>query len=441
MVTKAETRKKKIFVVGSDPYNVGLIKELDQNDEWDVISTVSWEETQPPSEHFDFEDLLTRARAVIEEHGGKPDAITGYLDFPTSALVSLLSKEYKVACASPESVARIEHKYWLRMIQKKVMPDQTPEVRAINPFDPDAARREALPFPFWLKPVKGHSSILGFLVEKQSDFDEALHECRQKIHLFGDPFNRFLDHVEGIEELGGVDGNFAVAEQLIAAERQFTLEGYMLQGEIHIYGAVDSLREGKANSSFSRYQYPADLPEEVIANATKTTHAILREAGYDNAPFNVEYFWDPNSGALHLLEINPRISKSHSPLFKMVDGMTHNKIAIDLSMGRKPRFPHRKGKDAIAGKFMFRSYETDGLLLRVPNEKEIADLKRILPDAEIKVLVGPDTRLSQMPYQDSYSHELAEIFLGGNSEEMIEDAYARCIDSLEFRIKPMPVSS
>ena len=27
---------------------------------------------------------------------------------------------------------------------------------------------------------------------------------------------------------------------------------------------------------------------------------------------------------------------------------------------------------------------------------------------------------------------------GGNDEEMIEDAYSRCIDSLEFRIKPMP---
>ena len=36
------------------------------------------------------------------------------------------------------------------------------------------------------------------------------------------------------------------------------------------------------------------------------------------------------------------------------------------------------------------------------------------------------------------SRELAEIFLGGNDEEMIEDAYSRCIDSLEFRIKPMP---
>lgn len=437
-MTKSNNGKKKIFVVGSDPYNLSLIEGIEHGGDWDVIPTVTWEETQPPSGRFDFEELLSRTRTVIEEHGGKPDAITGYLDFPTSALVSLLSKEYGLPCASPEAVARIEHKYWLRMIQKKVMPDRTPEVRAINPFDPEGAQKNLLPFPFWLKPVKGHSSILGFLIEKQSDLDSALHECRQKIHLFGDPFNRFLDHVDGTEELDSVDGNFAVAEELISAERQFTLEGYMLKGEINIYGAVDSLREGKANSSFSRYQYPADLPEEIVANATELTHAILREAGYDNAPFNVEYFWDPESGALNILEINPRISKSHSPLFKMVDGMPHNKIAIDLSMGQKPRFPHRKGKDAIAGKFMFRSYESDGLILRVPNDKEIGELQRILPDAEIKILAGADTRLSEMPYQDSYSRELAEIFLGGKDEEMIEDAYSRCIDSLEFRIKPMP---
>lgn len=430
--------KKKVFVVGHDPYNLDLMKHADKNGEWDLLPTVSWEQTQPASGRFDFDWLVNCARATIEESGGKPDAIVGYLDFPTTAIVSVLSKEYGLPFASPEAVAKIEHKYWMRLIQKKVMPESTPKCVAINPFDVESAKKNAPAFPFWLKPVKGHSSILGFLVEKQSDFDKALHECRQKIHLFGEPFSSFLDHVEGTDELNGVDGNFAVAESLISAERQFTLEGYMQKGEITIYGAIDSKREGAANSSLSRYQYPGDIPEHVVEMASKITHKLLREAGYDNAPFNVEFFWDPETDALNILEINARISKSHSPLFKMVDGISHHKVAVDLSMGRKPQMPYRKGKDAIASKFMFRSYESDGLITRVPTEKEVSDLKRILPDIEVNILAEHDVRLSEMPYQESYSYELADIFLGGSDEEMIEDAYVRSVDSLEFRIKPLP---
>lgn len=433
--TQADNGKKKIFIVGADDYNLALIKKIPGSENWELIRTLEFSDVQPANGSIDFDELYDRAKSIIDAHDGKPDAIIGYLDFPVTSLVSLLRRDYALPGASPEAVAKCEHKYWALEQHQATFPDSTREFRALNPFQPEDAKKDALEYPFWLKPVKGHSSVLGFLVEDEDGFDHALQACRQKIHLIGEPFNAFLNK---LEERSEIDGNFAVAEQLISAPRQFTLEGYVWQGETRIYGVVESLREGANASSFSRYQYPADLPEEVIERATDITSKMMKTIGYDGSPFNVEFFYDPENGTLNLLEINARISKSHSPLFYMVDGAAHQKVAVELSMGLEPEMPHREGKDAIAGKFMLRSFEADGIVKRVPSAEEIAELKRILPDIDANVLVTKDQRLSDVFFQDSYSYELADIFLGGQDEDMLDDAYHRVLDSLPIYIKPLP---
>ena len=168
------------------------------------------------------------------------------------------------------------------------------------------------------------------------------------------------------------------------------------------------------------------------------TKLIMRQIGYDNAPFNIEFFWNPETDNLQILEINPRISKSHSPLFHMVDGASQHKVAIDLALGRKPDMPQRQGREEIAAKFVLRSFEADGLIRHVPTQEEIDALERLLPDIEFNVLVRNGDQLTQLPFQESYSFELAELFLGGSNEEMLEDAYLRCLHSLPILIQPLP---
>ncbi len=436
--TKSGSGKKKVFVVGADDYNLSLIEKIPGAQDWELIRTLEKRDIRPRSGRIDFDELYAQAKSIIDGHGGKPDAIIGYLDFPVTSLVPLLRRDYEMPGASPEAVARCEHKYWARLKQKEVLPENTQRFEAINPFEPKKAKENAPHYPFWLKPVKGHSSVLGFMVEDEEDFNEALHACRQNIHVIGEPFNAFLEKLDDLSEIDGIDGNFAIAEELVSATRQFTLEGYVWQKQTVIYGAVESLRQGKHTSSFSRYQYPADLPDAVIEQATSVTARMMDAIGYDGSPFNVEFFYDPPSGALNLLEINARISKSHSPLFHMVDGAAHQKVAIELSMGIEPEMPRGAGKDDIAGKFMLRSFEADGIVKRVPSAGEIAKLKHILPDIDVNVLVEKDVRLSDMFFQDSYSYELAEVFLGGHDRDMLEDAYHRVLDSLEIYIKPLP---
>jgi len=437
-VGKSRKKRKSVCIVGSDDYNMELIRRSVGADQWDLKSVLAWQDVQPSTGRIEFIDLYRQAKKIIDNHPEPPDAIIGYLDFPVTSLASLLNRKYGLIGASPEAVARCEHKYWMRLCQSRVMPDETPQFAATNPFSPEEASRVVPDFPFWLKPVKSHSSVLGFLVRDRGDLEAALHACRKKIHYFGEPFNEFLERLDDTSEIDGIDGNFAIAESLISTSRQFTLEGYVYRGDVTVYGAVDSHRGGVYSSSFSRYQYPAQLPDKVVKRSTRQVGKLLGIMKYDNAPFNVEFFWDPGTDDLHLLEINPRISKSHAPMFLMVDGASHHKAAIELALGKKPSMPRGKGGDALASKFMLRSFEADGIVRRVPSRQELEELSRILPAMEANILVQPNIRLSSLFYQDSYSYELAEVFLGGRDEEMIEDAYNRCCDSLEFRIQPMP---
>ncbi|MFC6655264.1 acetyl-CoA carboxylase biotin carboxylase subunit family protein [Roseibium salinum] len=429
-------------MVGTDDFHQKLIGKIPEAKDWRLVPVLHRTEVQPEHGLFEFDVLYNRARETIDDLDQAPDAIVGHLDFPVTALVSLLCRHYGLPGASPEAVARCEHKFWMRKLQREVMPETTPKVRALNPFSTEAQQAPPLPYTFWLKPVKAHSSKLGFKIRELFEYERALHACRQAIHFYGEPFNTFLGHLSKDAKIPKeANGNHAIAEELISEERLFTIEGFVHQGETVVYGAIETLRTGQHMSSLSSYHYPAELPDDVIEDARVIVDKVLKRIGFDSDVFNAELFLDPISNTLRLLEINPRISKSHSPLFHMVDGASNHRQAIQAALGERPKLPEGKGKDEMAAKFMVRSHEADGIVRRVPSDTEVNELRKLLPDLMVQVLIKEGARLSDLSDQDSYSYELMDIFLGGNNTEMIRDAYERCRDSLGFLIQPMPRES
>jgi len=148
----------------------------------------------------------------------------------------------------------------------------------------------------------------------------------------------------------------------------------------------------------------------------------------------MEFFWDRQSDAVRILEVNARISKSHSPLLSMVDGEAHQQVAIDMALGRRPDPPRRKGPHALAAKFMERVF-TDGVVERAPGKTDIARFQERFPEGMVRILVEDGQRLSRLQYQDSYSFEVAEIFLGAESEEALLAAHREAVRLLPFRIR------
>ena len=427
---------KQIIVVGLDDGHLEQLKALPEADDFQFQPLLTRDEvkqqTQAPVEW-----LLSEGVQQLRDRRGEVDAVIGYWDFPVSTILPILRRAAGLPGPSLEAVLACEHKYWSRRLQSEVAAEHTPPFCAIDPFADDPLSRIDVDYPFWLKPVKAVLSNLGFRIENAIDFSEAIERIRSDIHRWGAPFNLILEHANLPEGIAAVDGYRCIAEGLISAEHQATQEGWVFRGEVLIYGTIDSQRTGPAGSSFDRYQYPSRLPSEVLERMSEISRRVIGHIGYDNGPFNIEYFWDPDSDRVWLLEVNPRISKSHAPLFRLVDGRYHHQVMVDLGLGGRPRFHPGEGDCRVAAKFMVRRF-CDEIVERVPNADELAEIEAAIPHLQIHIEVEPGKRLSELRDQDSYSFQVAVLFIGAADEPEREAKYDDCMRRLPLEFAPLP---
>ncbi len=423
------------FVVGLEPFNEALLNTIAPGT-FHFRELLSYREAvRPPSTKINFRELLDTASARLKAASEEVSGIIGYFDFPTSSLVPTLAHRHGLPGPTLEAVARCEHKYWARNLQREVIPDLLPRYCSVNPFADHPGAQIDLAFPYWIKPVKAHSSYLGFRIDRPGDLDETIPAIRAGIHTLGSAFNEFLKLVDPPPDIKAVDGLHCIAEEIISDGHQCTLEGYVWNGEVVVYGVVDSIRTGQHRSSFSRYQYPTRLPRRVCDRMADAAKAVVKRMDYDGGGFNAEFYWNAKTDKIWLLEINARISKSHSPIFRLVDGVTNQKVLIDLALGRKPDMPRRQGLYRTAAKFMIRR-SGNGVVRRIPGAAELARLHEAYPDAMVRILVQEGQHLSQLPFQDSYTYELAELFLGADSHRELLHRYCHCLSLLPFEIEP-----
>jgi len=428
--------RKNTFVIGLDEFNRKEMASLRDAENHEFRGLLDYDEiVVPKTGRFEFERLREKAEERLAKFEGSIDAIVSFWDFPSSAMAGVLRNAHGLPGPTNESLAKCEHKYWSRLEQRKAVPDLVPDFCAIDPFAEDPLSQITIDYPFWIKPVKAHSSHLGFKIRNADDLISHLPEIRQKIGYWGVPFDEFLSHVELPADIQPVTGHWCIAEAMISAGQQCTLEGYVYGGQVAVYGVVDSLRAGKHRSCLSRYQYPSSLPRRVQARMIDATRKVLTQFGYDCAPFNIEFYWDRQTDGIRLLEVNARISKSHCPLFRMVDGASHQEVMVQLALGQQPDSPYREGDFRVAGKFMHRVF-TDGTVRRMPSAEERRQVQSLYPEARFRLLASPGDRLRDSHHRDSYSFELADIFLGGNDQKDLLKKFDNVLRMVTFDIDP-----
>ncbi|WP_280436051.1 ATP-grasp domain-containing protein [Nocardia carnea] len=382
------------------------------------------------AEELDFDELLDRARAELRAFGGSVDAIIAHWDFPTSVIVPILARENGLPAPTLESVLKNEHKYWSRILQREVVPECVPEFCAFDPFDDNALDRIDIPFPFWVKPIKSHSSQLGFEVPDAEVFASAVQQIRAEIGRIADPFDQALSRVEIPGDIRMAGGRTCLAEQIVTGT-QAAPEGSMFRGEYHVHGVFD-MRKDAEGRSFTHLDYPArTVPPDIQQRMIDVTERYLRHTGFDNGCFNSEFMWDADTGKLWLIEVNTRISQSHSDLFAKVDGSSNHRVAIDVALGNPPRMPHRKGEFAVAAQCLVPRYQ-DGIVTKVPSEEEIAALRSRFPGTVVKIDVEVGEKLSELPNQDAYRYKLATLYIGAPDADQLEQRYHDAIEALPF---------
>lgn len=427
-------RPANVFVFGLTEFNLDRLQRVRGAENLRFHRLLDREELVE-RDHYPIREILDQARQRLRQFSGSVDGIVHYIDFPVSTIVPILTREFGLPSASLEAVLTCEHKYWSRVEQARLIPEHTPKFTAFDPFDAHALDQleQKIGYPFWIKPVKSFSSYLGFRINGPQDFREAIPRIRKEIGRFAEPFDYLLDQLQLPAAIQGVGGGHCIAEGIIGG-RQCTLEGFAKDGEVHTYGVVDSIREAN-RSSFGRYQYPSALPRHVQERMKNVAARFMQGIGWDNAPFNIEFFWDRERDQIWLLEVNTRISESHTDLFEKVDGTSNHEVAVDLALGRKPDFRLGAGEFSMAGKFFLRTHE-NARVRRVPKPETVSQLEREFPGTHIQILAEESGDLSDMMDQDSYTFCLAQIFIGGHDQKDLLARYRQIRDRLDFDLTP-----
>ncbi|NVI89398.1 acetyl-CoA carboxylase biotin carboxylase subunit family protein [Actinomadura sp. BRA 177] len=416
-----------VFVLGWDELNFRMLRELPHPAQYRFHRLLSLEELRHGE--IDFDRLLDRAGSVLDAFDGPVDAIIGFRDFPITTMVPVLCARYGLRSATLESVVKCEHKYWSRLVQREVI-DEKPAFGLVDLEADEARPPPGVRFPMWLKPVKSMASVLAFHVRDRDEFARAAAVIREEIGFTGRPFESVLSRLDLPPEIAEAGGSACLAEESVDGA-QLTLEGWASGGKVHVYGAVDSLL-CPDRPSFLRYQYPSSLPGEVIERMTDISARVIKHIGLDSTTFNIEFFWDRGTGAINLLEVNPRHSQSHAPLFLYVDGAPNHQYMVRLALGLDPEFRPGGGDHNVAAKWFIRRF-TDGVVRRVPSAEEIAAVEWEFPGTIVQISVEPGVRLSDLALQDSYSYELGHIYMGAENERELEARYARCLERLTFQ--------
>lgn len=419
-----------IYVVGLDEFEVPSLERLHGAGQFDFRALLDVDEVVH-AWHYDVPELLDKARKKLAEADRKPDAIIGYWDFPSLAMLPILRREQGLRGPTLESVLRCSHKYWSRCEQSKAIPGNTPDFARVDPFEEVMKDKPPLPYPFWIKPVCAHSSMLGFMVKDENQYRHAIDTTRQNIHRLATPLNAIMEYANVPADIAQTDGYHCIAESIISEGRQCTLEGFRIGQKNHVYGAVDSLRTGPFHSSFSRYQYPSTIPEDARNRMADLADQFLSSIGFDNSPYNIEFFYEPTADRITLLEVNPRVSKSHSRLFEFVDGVANHQVAVEVGLGRTPAMPFRQGEYDWAAKFMVRKHR-DAYVEFVPGRDEVSAIEYSIPGTRIELTVEPGMHLSHLLHQDSYSFEVAHVFVGACSPAEMENKFKQVEARLHF---------
>ena len=430
-----------VFVIGYDALGRYLLPQLNRARDYDFHGLLSIQEAVHADE-YSFERLVRKALQEAEDFPGEVDAIVGYWDFPTSALAPVLRNRLGLPGPSLEAVLTCEHKYWSRVEQQRVMPECVPSFQAVDPFDDAAPDKLEIDCPFWIKPVKAHSSHLGFRIDSPEQLREVLPRIRRGIGRFGKPFDEVCAYADLPEKVASVTGHHCIAESIISAGHQCTLEGYVQGGEVRLTGSgmIDSVRDEKHRSVLLRYEYPSRLPASVQRRMVEHACTFMGHIGFDNGPFNIEFYHEEESDRIWVLEVNPRLSRSHAAVYALVDGAPHFQVMVDTALGIEPRMPKRQGPYPVAAKQMLRVFE-DGVVRRVPTLDEIAKGEVTFPGTRVEFNVEEGMRLADLQDQDSFSFELGVVFIGGESHAELLSRIAHCREMLPFEIEPLSVGS
>jgi hypothetical protein len=220
-----------------------------------------------------------------------------------------------------------------------------------------------------------------------------------------------------------------VVEVELLEGHQATLDGYVVGGEVEIVGVVDSIMF-PGTLAFRRFEYPSALPGPVQTRMAQAATAVIRGLGFDHGYFDVEFMYNRRTDALHIIEVNPRVSSQFADLYEKVDGFNTYVGLLELALDRRPRTARRQGRYNVAASCLLRRFQ-DARVIKVPSPGDVERVRQLWPDVRIEVLAREDGRLSQ-ELQDGSSYRYGLLNIGAQDRDEILRIFEWCRAALPF---------
>jgi len=339
------------------------------------------------------------------------------------AIAAILSFKLGLPCANPKQLLLTHHKYYQRIQLAQAVPEAVPQFMILDPLSPDLKGRQ---FPFFMKPVKSVLSSHAYKINSKEDFLKALEAPHPPVTFLRE-FFKLVQVAAGDVEY---DCCKTLCEDLISGQ-QFTVDGFVFGSDVTVVGIVDSVMF-PGTMSFASFEYPSKLPLSVQERVKDISIKAIKGLGLTNITFNIEYFYNAETGDLKIIEVNPRFSGQFGDIFEKVDGTNTYDLAVGITCQSVPTFVPRQGKYAVAASFVMRVFKNH-VVKSVPSEQDIQKVQQLFPDAKVFVLVEKDTKLSDY-IQDSGSFRYCLIHLGANSFSELYHAYDICKGLLPFTL-------
>jgi len=358
--------------------------------------------------------------------GENVDAVVSSDDYPGSVFASIVAERCGLFGPSPQSVLLCHHKYYSRCIQKDCISGATPKFWIVEKNE-NKISKQSYCFPFFIKPVKSSFSVYAQEIKSL----EMLKDYMCKTSL-SDIYLSYFNWAVNKYIFSEYDGYCFLGEEILEGF-QVTVDGFVHNGIVKIIGIVDSVMF-PGTISFERFEYPSRLPNLVQQVMKDIVACVIEKIGLDNTLFNVECIYNMQTGAIHIIEINPRMSSQFADLYEKVDGTNSYEIMIDIALGISPRVRYRNGKHSVAASCVLRTFE-DKYVVSLPSKSNIDFVEKIFPGTRIEICAQKDKKLSDIK-QDPYSYRYGLIHLGGRDWIELLKKYQSCLEFLEFLFEP-----
>jgi biotin carboxylase len=369
--------------------------------------------------NFDLSSFAAR-QARRAKRRGWAGVVSHHEQFGALA-AALVAEQAGLPGTSPEAVIACQHKLHARRVLQQVCPEANVRFSELD-AQYGGPIPEGVAYPSYVKPVKAAFSVLARPVRHERELHEHTRFGKRELWVIRrlvEPFERVArQRMPGC----GTAHRLMLEEPLRAP--QYNLDGYVFNGQVHVLGIVDAVMY-PGTQAFMRFELsaqPSRLPAAAAVRAAEVARKFLAAVGFTHGLFNMEFFHDPASDRLSVIEFNPRLASQFGDLYRRVLGVDAHALGLALAMGQNPAtLPRAPATAAVAASFVYRSFDA-GHTPSMPGPWQRARLAREFPDAMLFTYPKSGHSLAR-DFKWLGSHRYGILHLGGRD---VHDLRRRC---------------